>query len=279
MIPSPSNTDLATRPSNETRRAQAVVKTGLIDAPNSDLFQIYCDLAKDLTGYEQAKFSLFDGEAQCSMGAAGVDDSYEVGAKTERSKWNVCSYVLLDTEPIIVEDFYLDKEWSEHPYIKSGDAPHSYAGFPVINKDNYALGTLCMLNKTPKSLDTNQVDLLKKITANIALLLDLRIEQKEITSEKILNSLINFRKYDNELSIKDFEAFMSITSNLKVSSSDALKLIEKDICVKVGSSVELSTKGRELLSNMKLRTKPMKKIKLSGNQAENLIDNMFAELK
>ena len=63
------------------RRAQAVVKTGLIDAPNSDLFQIYCDLAKDLTGYEQAKFSLFDGESQCSMGAAGVDDSYEVGAK------------------------------------------------------------------------------------------------------------------------------------------------------------------------------------------------------
>ena len=109
--------------------------------------------------------------------------------------------------------------------------------------------------------------------------MDLRIEQKEITSEKILNSLINFRKYDNELSIQDFEAFMSITSNLKVSSSDALKLIEKDICVKVGSGVELSTKGRELLSNMKLRTKPMKKIKLSGNQAENLIDNMFAELK
>ena len=41
--------------------------------------------------------------------------------------------------------------------------------------------------------------------------------------------------------LKDFEAFMSITSNLKVSSSDALKLIEEDICVKVGSSVELST--------------------------------------
>ena len=164
MIPSPSSTDLATRPNNEERRAQAVVKTGLIDAPNSDLFQIYCDLAKDLTGYEQAKFSLFDGESQCSMGAAGVDDSYEVGAKTERSKWNVCSYVLLDTEPIIVEDFYLDKDWAEHPYIKSGDAPHSYAGFPVINKDNYALGTLCLFNTERKKLPESQVELIKKIT-------------------------------------------------------------------------------------------------------------------
>ena len=72
-IPRPSSGDFATRPENEERRAQAVVKTGLIDAPNADLFQIYCDLAKDLTGYAQARFSLFDGEAQCSMGAAGVD--------------------------------------------------------------------------------------------------------------------------------------------------------------------------------------------------------------
>ena len=127
-IPKPSETSTATMPLNEERRAQAVVKTGLVDAPNSDLFQIYCDLARDLTGFEQAKFSLFDGESQCSMAGSGVDDNYKVGTLTERSKWNVCSYVLLDTEPLIVEDFYKDPDWAEHPFIKSGDAPHSYAG-------------------------------------------------------------------------------------------------------------------------------------------------------
>ena len=37
-MPPPSSGDLATRPQNEERRAQAVVRTGLIDAPNSDLF-------------------------------------------------------------------------------------------------------------------------------------------------------------------------------------------------------------------------------------------------
>ena len=41
------NMGLAPRPANEELRAQTVVKTGLIDAPNPDLFQIYCDLAKD----------------------------------------------------------------------------------------------------------------------------------------------------------------------------------------------------------------------------------------
>ena len=102
-FPKPSETSMATMPHNQERRAQAVVKTWLIDAPNSDLFQIYCDLARDLTGFEEAKFSLFDGESQCSTAGSGVDDNYEVGALTERSKWNVCSYVLLDTEHLIVK--------------------------------------------------------------------------------------------------------------------------------------------------------------------------------
>ena len=51
------NMGLAPRPANEELRAQTVVKTGLIDAPNPDLFQIYCDLAKDITGFETATFS------------------------------------------------------------------------------------------------------------------------------------------------------------------------------------------------------------------------------
>ena len=52
------NMGLAPRPDNEELRAQTVMKTGLIDAPNPDLFQIYCDLAKDITGFETASFSL-----------------------------------------------------------------------------------------------------------------------------------------------------------------------------------------------------------------------------
>ena len=41
-IPKPSVTADAPIPHNEERRAQAVIKTGLVDAPNSDL-------ARDLT--------------------------------------------------------------------------------------------------------------------------------------------------------------------------------------------------------------------------------------
>ena len=45
-------------PENEERRAQAVEITGLIDSNQASLFNIYCELAKDITGYEAVLFQL-----------------------------------------------------------------------------------------------------------------------------------------------------------------------------------------------------------------------------
>ena len=104
------NMGLAPRPENEELRAQTVIKTGLIDAPNPDLFQIYSDLAKDITGFETASFSLYDGEMKCSIASAG-DDEFVSGTKSERHEFNVCSYVLLDTEPRLMEDMAKDPTW------------------------------------------------------------------------------------------------------------------------------------------------------------------------
>lgn len=279
-IPRPSSGELATRPENEERRAQAVVKTGLIDAPNADLFQIYCDLAKDLTGYAQARFSLFDGEAQCSMGAAGVDESYEVGKRTEREKWNVCSYVLLDTEPMIIEDFYLDPDWAKHPMIQSGNAPHSYAGFPVINKDNYALGTLCLFNSDVKKLSPEQVDLIKRITKNIAHLLDLQVEQRSLTAEKIVRASDALSKELDKATLQDFNTLLLLESDMAVDEEDAMNLVENKFCKKdTKSNIVLTADGRRLIEKMGLTPKPMKRLKITGSDASELLDRMFSELE
>ena len=279
-IPKPSATSMATLPNNEERRAQAVVKTGLVDAPNADLFQIYCDLARDLTGFEQAKFSLFDGESQCSMAGAGVDDSYEVGALTDRSKWNVCSYVLLDTEPLIVEDFYKDPDWAEHPYIKSGDAPHSYAGFPVVNKDNYVLGTLCLFNTDPKKISTAQEDLIIRIARNIAHLLDLQVEQRSLTAEKIIKAADVLSSKMSEASLNDFKNLLSLEADLPISAEETFQLQSGGFCeLNDADKIVLTTKGRKLIQSMGLTPKTMKRIKVTGNDASDLIDKIFGELQ
>ena len=273
-------TKLAPRPANEDQRVKAVIKTGLIDAPDNTAFQVYCELAKDITGFEYASFSLFDADMQCSIAKVGGDDE-KPGSKGLRHENNICSYVLLDTEPLLMKDMSKDPIWKNHPEFLKGTAEwYGYAGFPVTNKDNFALGTLCLMNRTPKALNANQISLVKKITSNIALLIDSQVAQKEITSQKILEALISFQKYDEDLTINDFKMFISIISDVSIDKEQASNLIQNGVC-KLDSrgNVIMSSKGLALQSSMKLDVKPMKKIKIAGEAAQSFIDDMLSTIK
>ena len=273
------STKLAPRPANEDQRVKAVIKTGLIDAPDNTAFQVYCELAKDITGFEYASFSLFDADMQCKIAKVGGDDE-KPGSKGLRHENNICSYVLLDSEPLLMKDMSKDPVWKSHPEFLNGTAEwYGYAGFPVTNKDNFALGTLCMMNRTPKALNENQISLIKKITSNIALLIDSQVAQKEVTSQKILEALISFQKYDESLNINDFKMFISIISDVAVDQNQANNLIQKSLC-KLDSkgNVTMSSNGLELQSLMKLEVKEMKKIKIAGEAAQSLIDEMFSTI-
>ena len=273
------NMGLAPRPANEDLRAQTVVKTGLIDAPNPDLFQIYCDLAKDITGFETATFSLYDGEMQCSIAGAGRED-FTPGSKTERGELNVCSYVLLDSEPLLMEDMLKDPTWKDHPNLQGMEQGPGYAGFPVINSENFALGTLCMMNFSgPKGLNAEQISQVKKITSSIAHMLDLQIQQKELTSQRMLEALSHFQKIDADFGLDDFKSYVSLCSELNVGAEDAEGIINVGLA-KINSSgrVELSEAGRKLQFDMNLQQKAMKRIKMDGGEADALLDELFAEI-
>ena len=187
--------------------------------------------------------------------------------------------MLLDTEPLIVEDFYKDPDWADHPFIKSGDAPHSYAGFPVVNKDNYVLGKLCLFNTEPKKISDSQEDLIKRIARNIAHLLDLQVEQRSLTAEKIIKAADILSSEMNEASLNDFKNLLLLEEELPISAKEANQLQRNGFCeLNERKKIILTTKVRQLIQSMGLTPKPMKRIKVTGNDASVLIDKIFGEL-
>ena len=62
----------APTPINEKRRAQATEKTGIIGTDQVYLFDIYLEIAKDISGYEGGSFTLYDSEYQCSISSIGL---------------------------------------------------------------------------------------------------------------------------------------------------------------------------------------------------------------
>ena len=187
------STALAPRPQNEERRVVAVKRTGIIDGKQADNFSIFCEMAKELTGFDYVSFSLFDENYQCGIASTdGVS-----GDKSERHEYNICSYVLLSSEPTLIPDLTIDEKWKSHPGLQEEDRWLGYAGFPVINKDNYALGTFCLLNRQPLALNDKQITLVKGMCERIAHQIDTQTEQKEITAETVQTALKSFRTATN----------------------------------------------------------------------------------
>lgn len=273
------SSDLAPRPHNEARRIEAVIQTGLIAAPQPELFQVYCDLAKDLTGFHRAIFSLFDGDSQCAMANSGFDDEFVVGNKGERNVNNICSYVLLSPNPLLMPDLRLDDTWKHHPAIMDGTSRwYGYAGFPIINKDNYALGTLCMLHEEPRAVSEGVIPLIQKITNSMAHLLDLQIEQKQVTSEKMLDALRSFMDGFPSLTLDDFRAFLSASADMPIDAAKTERLVAAGLIEPGRAGSLLSEAGQKLQVEMKIQPKPMNRFKVEGEAASTILDEMLTNL-
>ena len=160
---------------------------------------------------------LFDENFQCKISA--TDGS--ANDKSERNEFNVCSYVLLSSEPTLIHDLSKHSKWKDHPEIISGNSKYlGYAGFPVINKDNYALGTLCLLNGEPSSLTNRQIELIKSLAERIAHQIDLQTDQKETTSDSMHQAI---KKFTNRVSVNDLDLlnkFLNVCSGIIIAEEE-----------------------------------------------------------
>ena len=265
---------LAPRPKNEERRIVAVKRTGIIDGKQSDNFSIFCEMAKELTGFDYVSFSLFDENYQC--GIASTDGNTD--EKSERHEYNICSYVLLSAEPTLIPDLTQHEKWKSHPSLQNEDRWLGYAGFPVINKDNYALGTFCLLNREPLALNDKQITLLKGICERIAHQIDTQTEQKEITAETVQIALKSFRAVTNLEETAELNDFLSLCSGKRISETSFSKLVEFDLATYEDGEMVLSEAGRSLLRKMKLQPKVMKKSIIKTQNKPTFLDELLGEL-
>ena len=267
----------AANPINENRRAQAVEKAGIIGTDQIYLFDIYVEIAKDISGYEAGSFSLYDSKNQCMISEIGKPGETERHRKHDKEA-SICSYVLLEKEPLLVFDLNKHETFKHHEVVKAGLC-YSYCGFPVINRDGYAMGTFCMLNFSEvKEMSSEKVKLIEKLVSRLALQIDTQTEQKELTSQKISKSIDIFIDNNSEFKLTDYKNFIDICSGLTIPSENATNLINASLCEIKNDRVMLSLQGNELQEKMNIVTKIHNQVKVEGNEANSLIDNALDKL-
>ena len=267
----------APTPINEKRRAQAVEKTGIIGTDQIYLFDIYVEIAKDISGYSAGSFSLYDSKNQCMISEIGKPGERELHRKADKAA-SICSYVILEKNPLLVFELNKHEIFKNHDAVTSGMV-HSYCGFPVRNKDGYAMGTFCIYNFSEvKEISPEKIELIEKLVSRLALQIDTQTEQKEITSQKISKSIDIFMENYKDFTLSDYKNFIDICSGLNLPEKNATNLINANLCEIRNMTVMLSTRGNELQEKMNIVTKIHNQVKVEGNEANSLIDNALDKL-
>jgi len=175
-------------PHNEFERLRTLKSYDVLDSLSEKEYDDLTQLASQICGTKIALISLIDENRQWVKSSVGIE------VKETPRNFAFCSHAInIPNEPFIVEDSRLDIRFKDNPFVV-GD-PHIvfYAGIPLVNDENYALGTLCVIDNEPKKLSELQIQGLKTLSRSVMNLLELRKRNKELENEKeILTESLEF---------------------------------------------------------------------------------------
>ena len=268
-----SNFPPAPIPSNETRRLEAVRKTGVMDVANEELFLIYTELAKEISNMPVSYTGLIDEERQYMLCHVGLPEDSSDSAPRERT---FCQFALNSTDPIIVEDCSKDDRFKNHPVVTGDPFVKFYGGFPLVTQGGLILGTLCVVDtELGKKLDYNQITLIQKLAARLAHQLETQGDQREITASRAIDMLKVVVKHNPDMTIKDTINFLTVIEGRHIDEAGKQSLIKYHL---LDASGEMTKRAREFQSELDLDQGIFKRITISTEQAEANLDNMLSEL-
>lgn len=176
-----------TIPKNEKERLDALMLHRLLTGGSHPEFDDIVDLAAYICDTPISLISIVGRDQQRFIGNHGLPvDS------TERSV-SFCAHAINDIDqPLLVEDATKDSRFSENPLVIGDPNIVFYAGFPLATSDDYALGTLCVIDKKPKVLNDRQKRGLNFLTKQIVRFFEIRriVEEAE-EREELLKQTVN----------------------------------------------------------------------------------------
>ena len=156
------------KPVNEEGRIAALEKYAILDTDPEQPFDDLTLLASFVCKTPTALISLVDEDRQWFKSRVGMDAS-----ETSRDI-AFCSTAILQADVLVVPDALLDERFRDNPLVASDPHIRFYAGAPLINEDGYALGTLCVVDRTPRELAPEQREALKALSRLVLAQLEFR---------------------------------------------------------------------------------------------------------
>lgn len=160
----PAQVPLAERaplPANESERLEALETSGLLDTGRRAYLDQLANKVAEAFDAPLALVSLLDEQCQLWKGAHGLPEELEKTRSASRDE-AICAYVVASGVPLVVEDIRRDPRFAGNALLRAHGI-RFYAGAPLRDTGGHVIGSLCIMDTSPRTLQAREIKLLQVI--------------------------------------------------------------------------------------------------------------------
>lgn len=170
----------APTPPGEDERLAALHAYGILDTPPEESFDALTRIAAYICKAPIAVINFVDRDRQWFKSEIGL------GVRETPLDVSICAHAILQPGLFVVPDTTQDARFADNPLVTGSPRLRFYAGALLESDQGHPLGTLCVLDYSPRTLTAEQGELLQALAGQVMLLLRLyrhNQQQAEMLSE------------------------------------------------------------------------------------------------
>ena len=162
-------------PWNEAYRLEALRSYEILDTACEANFDSIARLAAWLTACPISLVSLVDQDRQWFKARHGLSMT-----QTPRDQ-AFCAHAILDpSRPLVVPDATQDVRFADSELVTGQPDIRFYAGIPLVSPDGFPLGTLCVIDHTPRQLAPDVLNALTVLAQSVTTNLELHRSMRQM---------------------------------------------------------------------------------------------------
>lgn len=209
-------------PANEKERVQALHEFDVVNTEPEKEYDDIVKLAAHICNMGTAHVSLIDSERQWIKARIGI------GEQNMHRKLAFCAHTILENDVFIVPDATKDIRFHDHPMVSDSGGIRFYAGMPLTTSQGYNIGSLCVIDGSPRELDENQIEALRILSQQVIKQLELRKANKTLNLQsqslreknEINKRLLFIIGHDVRSPLASLRGLMSMVKDGSLSSSE-----------------------------------------------------------